>query len=164
MKVGVISDTHNRVDLTRLVVEELEREGIHSLIHAGDIGPEVASYLASLPMESVAVYGNSDRGLEAPGGSLILGHQPLYFEMGGRRVKLMHQPYFLTPDSEIIIYGHLHRFQCERGRALYLNPGEVCGRERPRAEGALLDLDELSVHHLWYDLERGEWGREEVCP
>ena len=164
MKIGVISDTHNQMELTALMVQRLNEKSISYLIHAGDIGQDVADYLSTLPFRSVAVYGNTDTGLRDPGGNLILRKQPYYFKIGSTTFKLMHQPYFLSPDTDVVIYGHLHRFECQNAKALFLNPGEVCAREKPRSEGAILNLDDFSVEYIYFDLEKKEFFEEKVCP
>jgi hypothetical protein len=52
---------------------------------------------------------------------------------------MMHLPYYLTPDAELVIYGHTHRFAAEaKGSTLYLNPGEICAREQGWSECVLL--------------------------
>jgi len=164
LKIGLISDTHDQMELTRLMVEHLLGQGADYLIHAGDIGQNVAQYLASLSLKTIAVYGNTDTGLSHPGGNLILQKQPYYFRIGQTTFKLMHQPYFLTPDSDIVVYGHLHRFACERGQSLFVNPGEVCAREKPRSEGAILDLSSQSLTYCFYDLQKRSFTHDEVCP
>lgn len=151
MKIGVISDSHNQVDKTERALNTLLQEGIDYLIHAGDIGQDVANFLAGLPIKTIAVYGNTDIGLQNPQKNLILQKQPYYFKIGSTTFKLMHQPYFLTPDSDIVIYGHLHKFACEHAKSLFLNPGEICAREKPRIEFALIDLETKSVTYNYFE-------------
>jgi putative phosphoesterase len=164
MKIALISDTHNRVDLTQQMVEHLLAQDARYLIHAGDIGQDVANYLATLPVKCVAVYGNTDMGLTPPGGNLILQKQPYYFKIGETTFKLMHQPWFLSADSDVVVFGHLHHFECRRQKSLYINPGEVCAREKPRSEGALMNLGTGWVEYHYFDLERGRFHSERVCP
>jgi len=162
MKIGIISDTHDHLANTEEILQRLEQEPISYLIHAGDIGQKVLDLLATKPYKTIAVYGNTDTALHNDAPDRVLLHkQPYYFKIGSTTFKLMHQPYFLTPDSDIVIYGHLHRFACEKNRALFINPGEVCAREKPRIEGALLDLDRRSVTYLY---KESEWSTQEVCP
>ena len=57
--------------------------------------------------------------------------------------KLMHLPYHLTPDSDVIIFGHTHIFECDyKNKTLFLNPGEVCAREKPLIECLQLEIKE----------------------
>ncbi len=161
MKIGIISDTHDKVANTKEAVKKLQELGISYLIHAGDIGQRVLEYLDSLDLLTIAVYGNTDRGLDASGLKNVRLHKPpYYFEIGKTTFKLMHEPYFLTPDSDVVIFGHLHKFSCERAKSLFINPGEVCAREKPRIECALLDLDSMGVRYIY---KEQAWKSEEVC-
>ena len=161
MKIGIISDTHNKIKNTQEVVQKLEEYNIGYLIHAGDIGQKVLNYLDSLNITTIAVYGNTDRGLDASGLKNVRLHKPpYYFKIENTTFKLMHEPYFLTPDSDVVIFGHLHKFSCERAKSLFINPGEVCAREKPRIESALLDLDTMSVTYLY---KENSWKSKEVC-
>ncbi|MRI59108.1 MAG: YfcE family phosphodiesterase [Epsilonproteobacteria bacterium] len=162
MKIGLISDTHDQLDLTISMVARLLDEGVAYLIHAGDIGQGVADYLATLPIKCVAVYGNTDTALRDPGGNLILQKQPYYFKIGSTTFKLMHQPYFLTPDTDVVVFGHLHRFECQKAKALFLNPGEVCAREKPLSEGVSLDLKSFKLKYHTYDLINNTWSQKGI--
>ncbi len=161
MKIGIISDTHNKVANTQEAVARLQEEGISYLIHAGDIGQDVLDYLDTLDITTIAVYGNTDVGLDVTNLTKVRLHrQPYYFKISQTTFKLMHQPYFLTPDSDVVIFGHLHKFSCEKAGSLFINPGEVCAREKPRIECALLDLDTMRVQYLY---KEKIWKSEEVC-
>ena len=53
----------------------------------------------------------------------------------------MHLPYHLTPDSDIVIYGHTHHHTMEhKGGTLFLNSGEVCAREKDLSEVMVLEI------------------------
>ena len=161
MKIGIISDTHNKIKNTQEVVQKLEEHNIGYLIHAGDIGQRVLDFLDSLDITTIAVYGNTDTGLDADRLQRVRLHKPpYYFKIEDTTFKLMHEPYFLTPDSDVVIFGHLHKFSCERTKSLFINPGEVCAREKPRIESALLDLDTMRVTYLY---KENSWKSEEVC-
>ncbi len=159
MKIGIISDTHNKLTYTKEAVEKLLSFNIGYLLHAGDIGQKVLDFLDSLDIPTIAVFGNTDRGLQPPT-KVILQKAPYYFKIQKTTFKLMHEPYFLTPDSDIVIYGHLHKFECKKAKSLYLNPGEVCAREKPRIECALLDIKSQEV---WYLYKEKEWSIQKVC-
>ncbi|BAF70758.1 metallophosphoesterase family protein [Nitratiruptor sp. SB155-2] len=164
MNIGVISDTHDRVDFTREAVEKLKSFDIEILIHAGDIGEKVCRYLDGLDIPVIAVFGNTDSAHLLECCSRVnLQKQPYYFTIKNTTFKLMHQPYYLTPDTDIVIYGHLHKFECQKAKALFLNPGEVCAREKPRIESALLELESKNVTYIYKDLENDTWMEERVC-
>ncbi len=162
MRVGVISDTHAKADLTKKALLKLKELRIEYLIHAGDIGSEeILSLMERMEVPYTAVFGNNDfhlRGLERRYNLFL---EPHYFKIEDRVVKLMHMPYYLTPDSDIIIYGHLHKFQLEfiKGR-VFLNPGEICARNKPYSEFAILDIigDGYAVEYFYRHVDSREWS------
>ena len=162
MKIGVISDTHNNLTLTKEVVSFLQNEGIDYLLHAGDIGKDVFRYLKTLDFFYAAVIGNNDRNLIPFLDKVKLFQEPHYFKIKNLSFKLMHHPYYLTPDTDIIIYGHLHKFACEKKKSIYLNPGEVCAREKPRVECAIID-ENLILYYCYKELTSSKWQKVKVC-
>jgi len=59
MRIGIISDTHDRVERTGRAVRLLIAEGAEVLVHCGDLtGPDVVYECAALP--SYYVFGNND--------------------------------------------------------------------------------------------------------
>ena len=69
--------------------------------------------------------------------------EPYYFKIKDTTFKLMHLPYYLTPDSDVVIFGHTHIFECDyKNNTLYINPGEVCAREKPLIECVQLEIKE----------------------
>src|SRR4051794_40796528 len=59
MLIGIISDTHDRVQRTERAVAALVDAGAEALIHCGDLtGPEVVAACGLLP--SYYVFGNND--------------------------------------------------------------------------------------------------------
>ena len=59
MLLGILSDTHDRLDRTRAAVELLLAEGAEALIHCGDLTvPEIVPICAVLPC--YFVFGNND--------------------------------------------------------------------------------------------------------
>lgn len=162
MKIGIISDTHNRLELTKEVISFLEQEKITHLLHAGDIGKDVFLYLKNLDFFYAAVLGNNDRNLISYADNQKLFKEPYYFKIKDLSFKLMHHPYFLTPDTDFIIYGHLHKFNCEKKKSIYLNPGEVCAREKSKIECSVID-ENLSIFYCYKELGSKEWEKVEVC-
>ena len=70
-----------------------------------------------------------------------LVQEPYYFKIQGKSFKLMHHPYYMSPDVDIVIYGHTHipHVQFEN-KTLYINPGEVVARNRPSSQMMLLEM------------------------
>ncbi|MGM0533876.1 MAG: metallophosphoesterase family protein, partial [Campylobacterota bacterium] len=82
--------------------------------------------------------------------------QPHYFKLKDTTFKLMHLPFYLAGDVRVVISGHTHEFSCEKkGRTLFLNPGEVCARNKPVSEYATLTVQEgrYKVVHYFKDLQ-----------
>ena len=165
MKIGVISDTHDRLPPFRRAVAMFQRMGVDAIFHAGDfIAPFAAKIIAPdapgmdrLPLH--CVYGNND-GVR-PGLTKVLPHVadgPLTVTLGApgktRTVVMHHFIDWLKPadiaPADVIITGHTHEVVNDTrtlGSAtkLFLNPGECCGWLTDRCTVAVLDLDTLKA-------------------
>jgi len=167
LKIGILSDPHRRSDLQKEAIDKLLNEGAEYLLHAGDLClEENLRQLADTGLPYAAVFGNNDRPLHPLAETYRIRPEPWYFKIGELKVKMMHLPYYMTPDTDLVIYGHTHRFAAElKGETLYLNPGEICGRESGRCEAVLLEIDELqgtvSLRHLFRSLTpESPWEEE----
>jgi len=142
MKIGILSDTHTKVARAKETISFLIDEGAEFIIHAGDIVElETLEFLKSCGKRYIAVYGNNDAHLAEYHSQYNLVQEPYYFKLAETRFKLMHLPFYMSSDAEVIIFGHTHQFEVEfKGESLYLNPGEVCARNKPLSECALLDV------------------------
>ncbi|WP_457606997.1 YfcE family phosphodiesterase [Nitratifractor sp.] len=166
MKIGVLSDPHSRSDLQALAVEKLIGEGAEALLHAGDLCiEENLRRLKESGLPYAAVFGNNDSPLLPLAGEYRIRQEPWYFKVGDLKVKMMHLPYYLTPDADLVVYGHTHRFSCERkGETLFLNPGEICAREAPSCSCVLLERKERGWEILRFilptDVAAPVWERE----
>ena len=59
MKIGIISDTHDRLSRTRYAVQLLAERGAELLVHCGDwMGPDILAECSALPLHFV--FGNND--------------------------------------------------------------------------------------------------------
>jgi len=156
MKIGIISDTHRKVKKTKKALAHLLKNGAEFIIHAGDIVEvEILQMLKNSSLDYLAVYGNNDQHLMEHHDNFNLVQEPYYFNLAGLRFKLMHLPHYMTPDADIIIFGHTHHFECEMNNGkLFLNSGEVCARKKPISEFAMLEIleDKFFVTHY----EKGE--------
>jgi len=142
--LGVLSDTHRRVDLTQFCLETLKAEGAEFLIHAGDIVErEILDLLESSGLPYVAVLGNNDTHLQELMPHYSLVHEPYTFTHQGLHVKLMHHPFYLAPaDADLVVYGHTHFFEASyTNGTFFLNPGEVCARKKEACECVLLHVN-----------------------
>ncbi|MDD3442923.1 MAG: YfcE family phosphodiesterase [Sulfurimonas denitrificans] len=144
MKIGIISDTHSKVKKARRAINTLIEDGAEFIIHAGDIVDiEILNLLSQSGVEYVAVYGNNDAHLAEFHTQFNLVQEPYYFKLASTKFKLMHLPFYMSPDADVIIFGHTHEFSLEFvNNTLFVNSGEVCARNKPTSEWAMLEIEE----------------------
>ncbi len=144
MKIGILSDTHSKVEEAKKTLNFLINRGAEFIIHAGDICRyETLELLDTCGVRYVGVYGNNDAHLVQYDNEYNLVKEPNYFKIANTKFKLMHLPFYMSPDAEIVIFGHTHKFACEfNNGTLFLNPGEVCAREKPLSECVMLKVHE----------------------
>lgn len=152
MKIGILSDNHRRLDLAKEMLEKLIQEGAEFIVHAGDmVSVEMLEMLENSPLKYVAVYGNNDAHLVQYQNEYNLVKEPYYFKIANTKFKLMHLPFYMAPDSDVVIFGHTHIFASEfKNETLFLNPGEVCAREKPLSESAMLEISDDRYEVSYY--------------
>ncbi len=138
LKIGILSDSHTKRELHQKALRYLVSKEVEYIIHAGDICTQSnIDDLKATQKPFVLVRGNNDRALHDPS----IKQEPYYFKIKEHTFKLMHLPYYLTPDSDIVIYGHTHHHTIEhKGGPLFLNSGEVCAREKDLSEVMVLEI------------------------
>jgi len=161
MKIGLLSDTHSKVGRAKKVIDKLIEEGAEYLIHAGDICEvEVLDYLVEKELPYIAVYGNNDAHMVKYHRSYNLVQEPHLFKIEDVKFKLMHLPYYMSPDSDIIIFGHTHIFETDfKNGTLFINPGEACARNKPLSECAMLNISKSAFEVEYYsrELQTKQW-------
>ena len=142
MKIGVISDTHSKVKKAKRAIDALVKNGVEFIIHAGDVCKfETLELLRDSGVRYVAVYGNNDAHLVEFHNDFNLVQEPYHFKLANTKFKLMHLPFYMSPDADVVVFGHTHIFDTEfRGNTLFLNSGEVCARNKPISEWAMLEV------------------------
>jgi putative phosphoesterase len=142
MKIGILSDTHTKVKKAKAALDMLVKNGAEFIIHAGDIvEKEILDLLENCGRKYIAVYGNNDAHLVEYHNKYHLVQEPYYFKLANTKFKLMHLPFYMSSDAEVIIFGHTHKFEVEFvDGTLFLNPGEVCARNKPVSECAMLEV------------------------
>ena len=151
MKIGIISDTHSKVKKAKRALDVLVKDGAEFIVHAGDIVEvETLELLKNCGLRYVAVYGNNDAHLAQYHSDFNLVQEPYFFKLANTKFKLMHLPFYMSPDADVVIFGHTHTFDSDfKGNTLFLNSGEVCARSKPVSEWAMLEVtkSEFFVTH-----------------
>lgn len=146
MKIGILSDTHSKVGRSQKAINHLKAMGAEFLIHAGDIvKPEILEQLKQSTLKYIAVYGNNDARLVEFHTKYNLVQEPHYFTLANTKCKLMHLPFYMNADAEVVLFGHTHVFECDfKHHTLFLNPGETCARDEPFSSCAMLEISDIS--------------------
>lgn len=164
MKIGILSDTHTKVDLTRHVIELFKKKGVKFIIHAGDIVKEEnLKLMKKSKIPYIAVLGNNDYDLVDLADKYNLVSEPHTFNLDGLTVKLMHHPYYIRADADLIIYGHTHYFDAKVNKhSFFINPGEVCARKKDLCECAIVKNSESKWSVKRFTCKPGtlEWNME----
>jgi len=165
MKIGILSDTHRKTKRARYNIDLLKKHGAEFLIHAGDIvEPEVLELLKNSGLRYIAVFGNNDAHLAKFYKKYNLVQEPHYFKLANTKFKLMHLPFYMSADAEVIIYGHTHKFDCEFNHGtLFLNPGESCARNKNLSECALLEVTKSEFHVTYFNRSK-EMEKNNILP
>ncbi len=162
MKLGIISDTHDRCDYIDRFVRFFEDEGIEMILHLGDlVAPFAAKRFAGLAQRIPfrAIYGNNDgerEGLKktiAPWG--VIEDGPIRLEADGKVIVAHHYPMSaeevraIYPDADYYFSGHTHeRVDVREGGLRLINPGEACAWLTGRATAGILD----PAHDQWREV------------
>ena len=166
MKIGILSDSHTETELHRDAIAHLLSLEVEYLLHAGDIMlEEHLEMLEASNLPYACVYGNNDFALIPLQEKYNIFKEPHYLTIENLKVKIMHLPYFMTPDADMVVSGHTHLFEASiSSDTLFINPGEVCAREKPLSECAVVEVveGEFSVTHYYRELSQESWTKRQV--
>ena len=166
MKIGVLSDSHFKSDYTKEVIELLKDKGSEYLVHAGDLCiEENLRHLEKSGLTYVSVFGNNDMSLIPVSNKYNIKQEPYNFKIKETTFRLMHLPYYMTGDCDVVIFGHTHIFESEYNNGtLFLNPGEVCAREKPKCECVLLEIkdNEYIINYYSRNINEKEFLKKEI--
>jgi putative phosphoesterase len=159
MILGILSDTHNRLDRTARAVNLLKELGAEVLVHCGDITrPDIVWICSELP--TYYVFGNNDYEedrlrlaiRESAGTCLGWGGT---FVLNGKRIGVVHGDRrdewirCIAQGPEYLFCGHTHRCRDDRADGTrIINPGALS--RAPLHTVASLDLaaDRLRFHEI----------------
>jgi putative phosphoesterase len=153
MLIGVISDTHDNMNMLKKAVDLFNKRGVSMVLHAGDyIAPFTARELRRLDCKLVGVFGNND------GDKFMLARQFENFghlfdgvhqlELNGKMIGMTHYPDIAETLAargayDVVIYGHTHRAEIREPKPLVINPGECGGWLEGTSTIAFVDLDSM---------------------
>ncbi len=166
MKIGILSDSHRKIALLSEAIEYLKSLGCEILIHAGDMEVEESlQILNNSGLIYTSVFGNNDFNLVQYQNNYKIHKEPYYFKIKENKFKLMHLPFYMNNDTDIIIFGHTHQFETKyENGSLYINPGEVCARNKPLSECVTLEISQ-SEYKIKYNFRKPEdkiWQQKEI--
>jgi len=159
--IGIISDTHDNRKNIQKAVKILNQKEVELVIHGGDfIAPFTVLDFKHLTCPMEMVYGNNDGekiGLDNAFeklGTLLPG--PRMFPFNGKRFLLIHEHGSLdalktSQSVDVIVYGHTHEVDIQKGRPLVINPGEAGGWLKGKSTIAVLDSDTMDVEIIGLD-------------
>jgi len=137
MRIGIVSDTHDRSEAVSEAIRLLLEQKVELILHCGDIeSPDTIGLFKNVPTHFV--FGNWDRERNKLATAIKAIHGSHYdsfgvIELAGKRIawlhshernqlrELEHSNYF-----DFVFYGHTHvREQHRTGKTLVANPGAL---------------------------------------
>jgi putative phosphoesterase len=169
MRIGLLSDTHDRVPAIAEFVRMFAEQGIGFVLHAGDhCAPFSLRPVIDASLAMAGVFGRNDgdrEGLRAEAARALgaeLYESPHSVELDGVRVLCVHELGEVHERSleahEIVVHGQTHDLAVTTlGNTLLINPGEACGWLHGVPTAMTLDL----VTREWevLRLHGPEWAR-----
>ena len=156
MRIGILSDSHGRTDITARAVAALEADGAEMLIYLGDV--ETESVIDELVGHSVRlVFGNCDWDLKgltlyARNMDVTIDHPMGQLEIDEKRIVFTHghldhcMNQALAENVDYLLHGHTHELRDERvGATRIINPGAL--HRAARYTAVILDpkTDDLTL-------------------
>jgi putative phosphoesterase len=153
MKVGIISDTHDRLEMIRRAVNAFNDSGVDLVLHAGDyVSPFTVEPFKALKAKMIGVFGNNDGDkdfLRRRYGEIDAEIKGLFalVEADHMRIGLLHghdgallEALSQSEAIDVLVVGHTHHSTiARRGRMLLVNCGEASGYLSGKATIGILD-------------------------
>lgn len=154
MRIGILSDTHDRRQRTARAVTMLIEAGAEALIHCGDLTePDIVHECSGRP--SYFVFGNNDddeegirAAIDAIGGECLGWGGEI--TLGGRRIAVTHGDSskevrrLAAAVPDYLLFGHSHVPTDDRdGMTRWINPGALHRAEAWTVALLCLDTDDL---------------------
>ena len=163
MLIGVVSDTHNRVDHVKKIVNIFNEHGVELVIHTGDItNSQTLGYFQALKCPLKGVFGNNDLneiGLE----EICLKNNfdfrlpPYVISLENKKIAIFHEPDLICSllkeckDIDLVLHGHTHRYRNEDiGGVKHFNPGECAGSLKGKNSIGIVNLANLEIKRIFF--------------
>jgi len=136
MKIGVLSDSHNREDFIKKALRAFEDREVALIVHCGDLtSPDMVRLFEGF--EVFFVEGNMDSQREAIAKAVAETEGPKFYgpkweaELEGKRLAACHgdnssllNELLWAGNYDYVFHGHTHRLRDERvGKVRVINPG-----------------------------------------
>jgi putative phosphoesterase len=159
MKVGLMSDTHDRLPFIDKAVQMFNEEKVKLVLHAGDYSAPFAAFrFKPLKARMIGVFGNNDAEKEL----LRKNFETIDKQVRGKfvevkvdnlKIALLHgeendllESIINTSAYDVVMHGHTHKAEVRKQkRTLIINPGEVCGYLSEKATIGFLDTGTMEV-------------------
>ena len=154
MLIGVISDTHGRIDR---VLQALQRYPIRQFLFLGDFYHDGIKLMQKLGIPGCAVAGNCDHMpeeklkeavIEIEGVRFFLTHGHTWgVKQGTARL----QEYASTARNDVVLFGHTHRSYLKQEEGFWLmNPGSAAISRNQ--EDPSIGLIEISLNQIEFSI------------
>ncbi len=158
--IGIMSDSHDNLDGIRNAVKIFNDSHVDLVIHAGDIiSPFTSKEIQKLNCDFKAVFGNNDGerdGLKAHFRDICQYSDFQEFKFEGKQFALIHGTQEEIVDAlvksckyDVVIRGHTHKLEVQKGKCMMINPGETCGYLSGEQTVILLDPTDLSYKKVF---------------
>ena len=161
VKIGIVSDSHDRADMLAQAVQEAKARGAEAIVHCGDlIGAQTVRRSLALGLPLHLIHGNNvgdpqmlHRVARESDGLLQYYGADARLEIDGRRIFVVHYPDYgyamaCTGNWDLVCCGHSHAAETQRvgnvqgGTTWLVNSGTVAGLAAPPT-WMLADLREM---------------------
>jgi len=151
MKIGVLADSHNKLEITCQAIERLRTQGAVALFHCGDLMNEAIVKACAEIQPAYIVAGNNDPSLKqlelwshthgvnflGRGGVVALGRHRIGLTHGHEKTTVAK---ILKENPDYLLVGHSHFRRDERiGTVRIINPGAL--HRSSSKSCVLIDLD-----------------------
>ncbi|OHD67938.1 MAG: hypothetical protein A2W19_06735 [Spirochaetes bacterium RBG_16_49_21] len=158
MKIGILSDTHNNIEVTKKAIGIFIENKVDLIVHAGDItSPRMLRLFKGLECKFVLGNGDIDvEDLNAESQKLGFGNieNSCIFTTGDKKIIVFHGydvPQFrralASGEFNYVIKGHTHFFEnYVSNKSRVINPGSLYGTEEFSV--AILDTESGRVQRI----------------